>query len=111
MFTAFPLHLRLLSGNESHPFGVPDPAQRAFAVPRFRRALELGFREGVSINIHAAAGNIEWAGTDFNATQTSFARDLAEASSEARVNLYNDSFAEFAARDVWANSTSSAFTA
>lgn len=72
--------------------------RKGFAVPRFRRALELGFGEGVSINIHAAAGNIEWAGTDFNATQTSFARDLAEAS-EARVNLYNDSFAEFAARD------------
>lgn len=72
--------------------------RKGFAVPRFRRALELGFGEGVSINIHAAAGNIEWVGTDFNATQTSFARNLAEAS-EARVKLYNDSFAEFATRD------------
>lgn len=72
--------------------------RKGIAVPKFKRALELGFGEGISINIHAAASKIEWYGTDFNATQTNFAREIADAS-EAKIELFNDSFAQFAARD------------
>lgn len=71
---------------------------KSVGVPRFRRSLELGFGEGISINIHAAAGKTQWVGTDFNAAQTNFARSLAEAS-EAKIRLFNDSFAQFARRD------------
>lgn len=65
--------------------------------PEIRTACELGFGQGVSVNMHAAAGNASWHGTDFNPTQVAFAQELAEAS-QADVTLYDDSFAEFANR-------------
>ncbi len=60
--------------------------------------LELGFGQGVSVNIHAAAAasGTFW-GTDFNPAQTLHARTLVQASG-AELNLFNDSFEEFAAR-------------
>jgi hypothetical protein len=60
--------------------------------------LELGFGQGVSINIHAAASGGEFWGTDFNPTQASHAASLHKASS-ANVHLFDESFEEFAARD------------
>lgn len=60
-------------------------------------ACELGFGQGLSINIHAAASVTQWYGTDFNPAQAGFAQELAE-SSGASVSLYADSFADFCAR-------------
>lgn len=70
-----------------------------YALPNIRTACELGFGQGVSVNIHAAAeGGIQWYGNDFLPSQAAFAQRLAaEAGSEAQ--LTDESFAEFFARD------------
>ena len=66
--------------------------------PTITHALELGFGQGVSINIHAAASDVTWTGTDFNPSQASFARQLA-GQSGAKANLLDASFQEFLAND------------
>ncbi len=43
-------------------------------VPTVGSACELGFGQGVSANIHAAASVATWHGTDFNPSQASFAQ-------------------------------------
>jgi len=58
---------------------------------------ELGFGFGVSTNIHAAASGNEWWGTDFNATQAGFARELAQASG-ANTHFFDEAFADFCHR-------------
>lgn len=61
------------------------------------RYLELGFGQGLSLNIHAAAvGGCYW-GVDFNPAHVAHARELAEASG-ADVHLFENSFAELAER-------------
>jgi hypothetical protein len=65
--------------------------------PQVSHACELGYGQGLSTNIHAAASSIEWHGTDFNPGQASFARELAQASG-AHANLVDKSFEAFAAR-------------
>ncbi len=67
------------------------------APPPIRTACELGYGQGISVNIHAAATPIEWYGTDFNPTHAGFAQSLA-ASSGAGAKFYDQSFAEFCAR-------------
>jgi SAM-dependent methyltransferase len=59
--------------------------------------LELGYGQGLSINIHAAAVDGEFWGTDFNPTQVAHARAIAEAAG-AGAKLFEDSFVDFAAR-------------
>ena len=59
---------------------------------------ELGFGQGVSVNIHAAASNSEWHATDFNPSQAGFAQELAQFSG-AKAQLRDEAFAEFCARD------------
>lgn len=68
-----------------------------FAFPSHGTACELGFGQGMSTNIHAAASVTEWYGTDFNPSQAGLAQELAE-SSGAQVKLYDQSFAEFCSR-------------
>ena len=68
-----------------------------FAVPEISTACELGFGQGLSINLHAAASGTHWYGTDLNAAHAAFARQLAAASG-ADIDLYEDSFEEFASR-------------
>ncbi|MBI3197786.1 MAG: methyltransferase regulatory domain-containing protein [Rhodospirillales bacterium] len=68
-----------------------------FAIPEVSTACELGFGQGLSINIHAAASGTHWYGTDFNAAHASFARQLAAASG-ADIDLYDDTFEAFAGR-------------
>jgi len=68
------------------------------AAPQCATACELGFGQGVSVNCHAAASPVEWFGTDFNPAQAALAQALAAASG-ATVRLYDQSFAEFCARD------------
>jgi SAM-dependent methyltransferase len=67
------------------------------SCPEAGTACELGFGQGLSTNIHAAATNTRWSGTDFNPSQAGFAQELASASgSEAK--LFDQAFAEFAKR-------------
>lgn len=64
-----------------------------------RNACDLGFGQGVSVAIHAAAQpDVQWWGTDFNPGHVAFARRLAE-SSGAKVSLFDQSFDEFCGRD------------
>ncbi|HLI65210.1 MAG TPA: class I SAM-dependent methyltransferase [Caulobacteraceae bacterium] len=62
------------------------------------RYLELGYGQGMSVNIHAAASPGEYWGTDFNPVQAANAQTLARVSG-ADARLFDDSFADFAARD------------
>jgi hypothetical protein len=71
---------------------------QAHRVDRPLRYLELGFGQGLSLNIHAAAYSGEYWGTDFNPTQAANARELAVASG-ANIRVLDDSFEELARRD------------
>lgn len=66
-------------------------------APAVGSACELGFGQGMSVNLHAAASVTQWSGTDFNPSQAGFARELAAASG-AGAELYNEAFAEFSNR-------------
>ena len=67
------------------------------ACPEMGTACELGFGQGMSANMHAAASIVQWHGTDFNPSQAGFAQELAAvAGSGAR--LYDEAFADFANR-------------
>ena len=79
------LRLACLSANIAPPSADP------------LRYLELGYGQGMSIDIHAAAFAGEFWGTDFNPTQAAHARSLADASGSG-VILLDDSFAELALR-------------
>lgn len=61
------------------------------------RYLELGFGQGLSLNVHAAAVPGEYWGTDFNPTHAVNAGELA-AASKADLRVFDDSFAELARR-------------
>mgnify|MGYP000022017364 CR=1 FL=1 len=61
------------------------------------RYLELGFGQGLSLNIHAAATGGEFWGCDFNPTQAANAQELATASG-ANVTVLDASFEELALR-------------
>jgi hypothetical protein len=68
---------------------------RALAAPEeIYTACELGYGQGLSVNLHAAASTVHWYGTDFNPAQASYAKQLAQASG-APLDLYDESFAEF----------------
>lgn len=62
------------------------------------RYLELGFGQGLSLNIHAAACPGEYWGTDIIPAHAAQARDLAEACGSG-ARILDLSFAELAARD------------
>ncbi|MBX9945277.1 MAG: methyltransferase regulatory domain-containing protein [Reyranella sp.] len=60
-------------------------------------ACELGFGQGVSLAIHAAAASTRWYGADINPDHVAFARGLLAASG-VEAGLHADTFAEFANR-------------
>jgi SAM-dependent methyltransferase len=68
-------------------------------APEFGAACELGFGQGLSANIHAAASVCSWHGTDFNPAQADFAQELASVSG-ASAHLYDEAFDAFAMRDL-----------
>lgn len=68
-----------------------------FAPSGNATACELGFGQGVSLNIHAAGSRTTWFGTDFNPAQASFAQQAAAAAGTG-AKLYDDAFAEFCGR-------------
>ena len=80
------LEFALLSKMQSHRVGSP------------LRYLELGYGQGVSLNVHAATVPGEYWGTDFNPAQAANAMDLAAASG-AGIRVLDSSFEELAARD------------
>lgn len=73
-------------------------AYNGLAFPEIGTACELGFGQGVSVNLHAAAGVTKWWGTDFNPAHASFAQEMGKASGND-VQLYDEAFADFAQRD------------
>jgi SAM-dependent methyltransferase len=86
--------------NELNPLRVRLAFLNAGLVcPEFGTACELGFGQGLSANIHAAASVCSWSGTDFNPAQAGFAQELALASGSG-AQLFDESFAEFASRDL-----------
>ena len=83
---------------ELNPLRLKLPFLSAgLAIPAITTACELGFGQGLSTNIHAAASATSWHGTDFNPGQAAFAQELA-AISGANVRLRDDAFADFAQR-------------
>ncbi|MCC2958627.1 methyltransferase regulatory domain-containing protein [Massilia sp. IC2-477] len=68
-----------------------------YAFPETGTACELGFGQGISTNVHAAASVTRWYGTDFNPTQASFAQELASVSG-AGAQLFDEAFDEFCNR-------------
>ena len=59
---------------------------------------ELGFGQGVSINLHAAANPGQFVGTDFNPAHAAHASTLAAAAGSG-ARLFDDSFEQLLARD------------
>ncbi|MBR0261829.1 MAG: class I SAM-dependent methyltransferase [Selenomonadaceae bacterium] len=59
---------------------------------------ELGYGQGVSANIHAAATPGKYFATDFNPAHAAQANELVEASG-ANAKFFEDSFEEFSKRD------------
>lgn len=58
-------------------------------------ACELGFGQGLSVNLHAAASITKWYGTDFNPSQAAFGQELAPISG---AQLYDQAFTDFTQR-------------
>jgi SAM-dependent methyltransferase len=70
---------------------------QGLVFPEVGAACELGFGQGLSANIHAAASVAQWHGTDFNPSQAGFAQELAAASATG-ASLYDEAFDEFCSR-------------
>jgi SAM-dependent methyltransferase len=67
-------------------------------APKIENACELGFGQGLSVSIHAAAQpGINWYGTDFNPSQAAFASEMVRLAG-AGAKLYDEAFAEFCNR-------------
>lgn len=71
--------------------------QAGLHAPAMRHACELGFGQGVTVNLHAAASGVHWAGTDFNPAHASFAQDLARAAGHG-AQLHEQAFEAFCQR-------------
>jgi SAM-dependent methyltransferase len=66
-------------------------------APTTQAACELGFGQGLSINLHAAASDVQWFGTDFNPAQAGFAQELAAVCGSG-AQLFDQAFADFGQR-------------
>ena len=55
---------------------------------------ELGFGQGLSVNVHAAASGATWHATDFNPSQAAFAQSLV-IKSGADAHLTDEAFSDF----------------
>lgn len=85
-------------------YGDLNPVQHRLALlasglqcPAVHTACELGFGQGVSLNLHAAATGVQWWGTDFNPAQASFAAQVSAAAGSG-AHIFDDSFAQFCSR-------------
>ena len=69
-----------------------------YQAPSFSTACELGFGQGVSLNVHNASSPINWYGTDFNPSQSAFAMQLNDRISGGAL-IADDDFEKFCSRD------------
>lgn len=84
---------------ELNPLRLRLPLLAAgLALPASGTACELGFGQGISANIHAAASSTRWHGNDFNPSQAAFAQELASVTG-AGAQFTDESFAQFCRRD------------
>ncbi|OYX56350.1 MAG: hypothetical protein B7Y86_10420 [Brevundimonas subvibrioides] len=85
---------------ELNPVRLPIGLLNAgYAPPKVRNACELGFGQGMSIAMHAAAQpHVNWYGDDFNPDHVLFARWLND-SAGANAELTDESFEQFCSRD------------
>lgn len=60
--------------------------------------LELGFGQGISLNINAVTSAGNFYGTDFNPSQAAYASQIARAAGKS-VKIFDNSFEDLAARD------------
>jgi hypothetical protein len=68
-----------------------------YALPSSGIHCELGFGQGLSVNIHAAATGASWHANDFNPSQAAFAQSLVSASG-SDAHLSDESFADYCNR-------------
>lgn len=68
-----------------------------FVPPSSGVHCELGYGQGLSVNVHAAASGFTWYATDFNPSQAAFAQSLARASG-ADAHLTDEAFSDFCNR-------------
>ena len=68
-----------------------------YAPPSSGVHCELGYGQGLSVNVHAAASGSTWFATDFNPSQATFAQHLVSASG-ADAHLTDEAFADFCNR-------------
>jgi hypothetical protein len=68
-----------------------------FSPPSTGLHCELGFGQGLSVNVHAAASGSIWYANDFNPSQAAFAQSLASASG-AEAHLTDEAFVDFCNR-------------
>lgn len=69
------------------------------AVPTIINACELGFGQGLSLNINAATGTAKWYATDFNPEHAVFSQTLANHADPQRLLIAEQGFNEFCQRD------------
>lgn len=69
-----------------------------YHAPHVENACELGFGQGLSVSVHAAAQpGVNWYGTDFNPSQAAFAAEMARLSG-SNAKLYDEAFEDFCNR-------------
>ena len=85
--------------NELNPLRIKVAlAYQGFAAPEISKACELGFGQGLSLNINAAGSGISWTGNDFNPQQAAFAKELS-GKYDSDIFVTDDSFEELLSRD------------
>jgi SAM-dependent methyltransferase len=85
--------------DELNPLRARLPLVNAgFDYPLIRNACELGFGQGVSINIHAAGSPVQWYGVDADPRHTAFAQQLAD-DAQTHPQLSSQRFSAFCRRD------------
>jgi SAM-dependent methyltransferase len=68
-----------------------------YCPPRTRTACELGFGQGLTVNIHAAASPVSWWGTDI-LPEHAHHSNLLNESYGSKARLFNEAFEEFVHR-------------
>jgi len=83
---------------ELNPVRIRLPfAYHGIELPPNGLACELGFGQGLSTALHAAGSASDWWGTDFNPSQTAFAKEIFQFTGRSS-HLYDQAFDEFCNR-------------